>query len=243
MNNLFTISFVLMFATCALNAQHIQNNNSWDRMVTLGLNSDALTGVEVGYMQNPGILAEKDFHIYIRFSFPLLLVVKDKSFDTWEIKVGANSQLFRKGNFGTLVDLQLYLMHHEQILGTFMPVGYNICITPVHYFTKGYLGLQINWNQTITTHISHSQYVKDTFSNLNILNKMLRYNSPQNGWYNDTGSHFGFGIEGGAELGDLFFLYGDFGMLKFSSPYTNMFDAMMMGQVPFYGNLRLTYKL
>lgn len=239
----FMISFFMLFSVQSLTAQFIHSDDSQNQTVSLGFNSDAFVGMELGYAQNPGIQQEKDMRIYLCLSFPLLLAAKDKSFDSWEIKLGANLELFTTDKFGTIGDIQFFLMHHHQILGTFMPLGINLRLTPSYHFSGGYLGFQVNWNQTIATHISHSNYVKNTFTDLNVADKNLMDIHPRDGWYSSTGSHFGFGIESGWKINQRISLYGDLGIIKFSSPYTGLFDAMMMGQVPFYGDLRLFYKI
>lgn len=243
MKNLLLLTIFILTAGGLCFGQSAFSENSSDRFFSLGVNSDAFAGMDLGYAQNPGILAEKNFRIYVRFSFPLLQSIKDQSFDTWEIKTGINSELFRNKNFGTIGDIQLYLIHHNQVLGYFMPLGINVRLTPCYHFSKGYLGIQMNWNQTIAAHISHSRYVKDTFENLSGFDKILLDIDPKDGWYSNTGSHLCFGLESVWKVGSRFFLYGDLGIIKFSSPYTGFFDAMMMGQVPFYGKGRLFYKM
>lgn len=224
-------------------ARDFRDKTAGDRMLSVGFNSDAFAGMELGYRRSPGILQDKDLQIYARFSFPLFLALKDKAFDSWELKLGANAELMTTGRFGTLADIHFFLLHHHQILGTFIPLGFNLRLTPAYHFHSGYLGFQINWNQTIVTHISHSQYVKDTFADLNPADKNYLNIHPKDGWYGSTGAHVGFGIESYWQVGSRCSLYGDLGITKFSSPYTGLFDAMMMGQVPFYGNLRLYYNL
>ena len=238
MKKLFIITFVFLVASPT---QPLFSQTA-DRYFSLGLNSDAFSGMELGYAQQPGFLRKKDVQLYVRFSIPLLMAVKDRSTDTWEIKLGARSELFKKSKFGLLGDVQLFMMHHHQILGEFLPLGINARLTPCYHLTKGYLGFQVNWNQIMTTHISHSQYVKETFEDLSAFDKTQLNTHPKDGWYGDTGSHFRFGLEGAWELNRQFTFYGDLGIINFSSPYTGLFDAMMMGQAPFFGNLRLYYK-
>lgn len=243
MKKLFLISFAILIAGSMSYSQHIGNENPEGQIISLGINSDAFAGMELGYAQSPGTHQEKDLQIYARFSFPLLLTRKGNSFDSWELNLGANAELVTVGQFGTIADIRFFLIHHHQILGTFMPLGFNLRLTPAYHFQNGYLGFQINWNQTIATHISHAQHVKHTFADLNIADKNSMDIHPRDGWYGSIGSHVGFGIESGWVTGSRFFLYGDLGIINFSSPYTGLFDAMMMGQVPFYGNLRLFYKM
>lgn len=243
MNRLFIIALVILFTSNIGFAQTFSSNEQDNKYLSFGLNSDSFTGFELGYEQKPGILREKDLSIYLRFSFPLLLTVRDRSFDTWEVKLGMNSKLFIVNEFGVIGDINFFLIHHNEILGEFIPLGVNLRITPSYSFDGGYIGLQLNWNQIIATHISHSQYVKESFENLNSIDNEILNIHPKDGWYTFTGSHLGFGIEGGWDVSQRFFLYGDIGIIKFSSLYSGMFDAMMMGQVPFYGNLRVLYKL
>ena len=212
-----------------------------DKCFSLGVTSDAFAGMELGYAQNPGFLKENNLLVYVRFSIPLLLTYQDRSFDSWEIKTGVQSELFRKSNWGAIGGIQLFLIRHHQILGNFFPLGVNIRLTPGYHFPRGFLGFQINWNQTIATHISHSQYVKDTFTNLSIYDKILIDIHPKDGWYGATGSHFSFGLEGRWDMSRRISLYGDLGIIQFSSPYTGLFDAMMMGQVPIFLNMQLFY--
>ncbi len=237
------IVFNMLFALQTLYAQSIPAHDTANRIVSLGYTSDAFAGMALGYAQSPSILPEKDLQVYTRFSFPLLLAAKNRSFDSWEVALGANAGLFTTGKFGTIADIRVFLLHHNQVLGTFMPLGINLRLTPAYYFSGGYLGFQINWNQTIAAHISHSQYVKNTFSDLYSVNKKLMDFRPEDGWYGRTGSHVSIGIEGSRAMGSRYLLYGDLGTIKFSSPYTGIFDAMMMGQVPFFANVRLYYKM
>ena len=239
MKNILIIAIVLFLSALAQPLFSQTGNQNF----SLGLNSDALGGMELGYAQQPGFLKGKNLQLYVRFSIPLLLAAKDKSTDTWEIKLGARSKLFKKNNFGLLGDVQLFMMHHQQILGNFMPLGMNARLTPCYHFSKGYLGFQVNWNQILATHISHSSYVKNTFKNISAADETQLNIYPKDGWYGATGSFFSFGLESAWELGRQFTFYGDLGIINFSSPYTGLFDAMMMGQVPFYGNLRLLYKM
>ena len=236
---LFIITFIILVASLT---QPLFSQTA-DPYFSLGVNSDAFGGMELGYAHNPGILKEKNLQFYVRFSIPLLRTVKDRAFDTWEIKIGARSELFNKNNVGTFGDIQLFLMHHHQILGEYIPLGMNVRFTPCYHFSEGYLGFQVNWNQIMATHISHSSYVKDTFENISVSDETLLNIHPKDGWYGDTGSHFSFGLEGAWELSRQFTFYGNLGLIKFSSPYSGLFDAMMMGQVPFYGNFRLFYKI
>lgn len=199
--------------------------------------------MELGYSQNPGLLQKHDLRVYSYFRIPVLLAFKNKAMSSWEIDLGANASLFSAGRFSTIADIRFFLMRHHQALGTFLPVGIHLHLTPAYHFLKGYLGFQIGWNQTVVTHISHSDYVKNTFADLTADDHLSIKNHPEDGWYGNMGSHLCFGLENGWEVGSRLFLLGDLGLILFSSPYSGMFNAMSMGQVPIYFNIRLFYKI
>ena len=66
---------------------------------------------------------------------------------------------------------------------------------------------------------------------------------PQNGFYLLTGNHLYYGIEGMFRLSNKLDMYFDLGMINYISQYTGLFDSMMFGQIPFYTNIRLNYKI
>jgi len=235
--------FLLLWVVQPIHAQSHQLRNTRDRAISLGFTNDAFTGLELGYAQNPGILQEKDLRVYVRCTIPILLASKNKSLQTWEVNLGANTTLLETVKFRMTGDVQCYLMHHRQVLGKFVPLGFVISLTPSYQFSKGYLGLQIHWDQTVATHISHSSYVQETFDNLSLYDGVQTDSQATDGWFGFTGSHFGMGVEGGREIGSRLFLYGDLGIVMFTSPFTGLLDAMMFGQVPVFGELRLMYAL
>jgi len=243
MKYLFVIMSILWLLSSPLEAQDPDNTVQRDQMFSVGVNSDAFAGLETGYSRNTGISTNHDIQLYLRLSLPLLLNIRADGLKGWEIKVGANYQLPRKGRFGLIGDMQLYMIRHRQVLGTFLPIGIKLRITPAYYFSKSYLGFQVTWNQTIATRILHSRHVNATFQNIPTSDNIRQNSSPRDGWYTGTGSQWKFGLEGEWDSGRRVLLFGEIGVIQFSSPYTDMFDAMMLGQVPFYMTMRMHYKL
>jgi len=237
------IVFFMQLTVFVSSAHPMPVDDSGTRSISLGYTSETFVSMELCYVQNLGIFQEKNLQIYGRVGFPLLMIVKNHSFDSWKIELGASTELVTTNKFIIIADTYLFLLHHEQVLGNFTPVGVNLCLTPAYHFTRGTLGFQVRWNQTLTTYISHSNYVKNTFTALSTLDNSKMIIHPRNGWYGFTGSHLDFGIEGCLAMGSRYMLSIDLGLVNYLSPYTGIFDGMMMGQVPFYLEVRLFYKL
>jgi|GEM_PF-2832206 len=237
------VILLLLISTPHTGAQNMTGNEFHHGVVSLGLTSDAFGGSEMGYANDIPPLKEQSAFYYVRVSIPMILTLKSKKLHAWELKAGVKSELRTWGKVSMRGDIQLYVVNHQQVLGHFIPIGANIGLTPCYKFSEGYVGLQASWNQTFATHISYSQYARNSFQYMTDANNNIMDMHPNNGWYASTGSHLNIGIEGYRQISPRIAIYGDMGLTKYSALYSGVFDAMMIGQVPFYGNFRLYYKM
>jgi hypothetical protein len=214
----------------------------YPRSLSLGINSDSFTGLEMGYTQ-PMTISSLPSCYYVKLNVPLLSSIKQKKLDTWEIKIGATLDLFDQNKFIIQSDFNLFSIKHTQSLGTFIPVGFNLKITPGYRTKNGYIGFQTSYNQVLFTYIRHSEYVKERFNEIYDVNNNPMDIKPKNGFYSFTGSHISYGIEGMFKLSNRINMYYDFGMTDYLSEYTGLFNAMMLGQIPIYADIQFNYKL
>jgi hypothetical protein len=222
---------------------HAQESNSlYPKGLSIGVNSDAFTGMELGYIQPVTILSFPSYY-YVRLNVPLLSSIKQKKLDTWEVKVGTTQELYSQNKFILLTDFNLFSIKHSQSLGTFVPLGFNLKVTPAYLTKNGYIGFQTSYNQVLFTYIRHSEYVKESFREIYDVNNQLLDIKPKNGFYAFTGSHLSFGLEGMFRLSDRLKMYYDFGLRDYLSKYTGLFNAMMYGQIPFYADIQFNYKI
>jgi hypothetical protein len=236
---------LFIFLVCLLTLQDIrgqESQNLYSNSFTFGVNSDAFTGMELGY-QHYSIFPGIPSYYYIKLNVPLLLSVKQKKVDTWEIKAGTSVELFQQNNFILLSDFNLFSIKHSQILGTFLPFGINIKLTPGFRTKNGYIGFQTRFKQVLVTYIRHSGYVKKSFDEIHDSNGNLIKMHPSNGIYAFTGHHLYYGIEGMFKISKRMNMYFDLGMINYLSKYTGNFDAMMYGQIPIYTHVQFNYKI
>lgn len=228
------------FLTGIQDADAQESNSLSSKRLSVGLNSDAFAGLELGYLQELSILSIPSRY-YIKLNVPLLSSVEQKKLDTWEIKVGVTIDLLKSKDFLFLTDVNLFSIKHTQALGTFLPFGINLKLTPAYRTKNGYIGIQAMFKQTMFTYIRHSEYVKERFSEIYDSNNNLIETQAQNGFYLFTGNHLYYGIEGMFSLSNKLDLYFDLGLIDYISKYTGFFDSMMFGQIPFYTNVQLNY--
>jgi len=233
--------FFMIFSS-SHNLQAQTNSNTTASFVTAAINSDAFTGLEFGYLHGSNI-ADNSILYYARINIPIFLSLKQKRLDTWEIKFGAEATVVDNDKFLLLSDLNVFILRHKQILGTFLPIGFNIKITPAYKMKNGYLGFQAIFNQVCATYINHSDYIKDTFNDITTSTNQLYSTEPQNGFYDLTGNSLNLGLESKFKINDSLEMYFDLGMTNYLSKYTSLFDAMMFGQIPFYLDIRMDYML
>jgi hypothetical protein len=233
MKHLLLISCCLILA---LRVSHAQEENQ--DFFSAGINADAFAGLELAYWKslNNGQLAPV---CYAKFNFPLISSVKQKKIDTGEIKLGTQLKIYRRSQFLLLADAQLFALRHKQNLGRFIPMGFNVKLTPALSTQRGYFGLQLAYKQVLFTHIQHADYVKARFDDIYNASGELLQLAPKDGFFGFTGNQFNIGLEGRFQVGKRLHLYFDMGWIQFLSPYTQGMDAMMFGQVPFFLDLRL----
>lgn len=236
-----TAAFALCFF-CAFQSPAQENDPLYSKSLSLGVNSDAFTGLDLGYLQESSISGLPSCY-YVTLNIPLLSSIAQKKLDTWEIKAGAKLELIRLNRFTMLTDLSLFSIRHKQSLGTFLPFGFNLKITPAYRVKNGYIGFQTMFKQVLFTHIRHSDYVKERYNGIYDSNGGLMDIEPQNGFYQFTGNHLYYGIEGMFQLSNKLNMYVDLGLINYLSHYTGMFDSMMFGQIPFYTHIHFNYDI
>lgn len=236
---------ILFFLVCMLLIHYIEaqeSENLYSNSFIVGVNSDAFTGLDLGYLQNSTISGLPSC-CYLKLNIPLLLSVKQKKLDTWELKIGTSLELMKHKRFILLSDFNLFSIKHSQILGTFLPFGINMRLTPGYRTRNGYIGFQTQYRQVLFTYIRHSEYVKERFQEIYDSNGKLMEMKPSNGLSAFTGSQLRYGIEGMFKISKRINMYYDLGLVNFLSKYTGNFDAMMYGQIPFYTDIQLNYKI
>jgi len=210
--------------------------------VLLGVNSDVFAGLELGYLRGSS-LAGVPASYYITFNIPLLSSLSQKKLDSWELEIGAHLAPIRHHKYMVRTDLSLFAIRHIQTLGSFLPLGCKLKLTPALRTKNGYIGFQIRFQQVLCTYINPSEYVKERFEDIYNRENSLMEVKPKSGFYSFTGSHLYLGLEGMIAISGRLELYGDLGMVNYLSEYTGAFDSMMFGQIPLYTHIQLKYKL
>ncbi|HKK63329.1 MAG TPA: hypothetical protein VJ951_12265 [Bacteroidales bacterium] len=210
--------------------------------IMINLNADAFAGLEFGY-QHPIGISDFNFNVYAKTNFPLFLTLRQQKLDTWETKFGARSWFVEKQRFLLIGDLNLFFMRHKQVLGTFIPVGLKTNFTPAIKTKSGYIGCQIGYKQILGTHIAHSEQVKESYNDIRDINGNTYKSEPGNGWYALTGNSINLGLEAKYAFSEKIDIRFDIGMIQYISAYTEGFDSMMYGQVPFYMDLQFKFRL
>ncbi|GAB4405457.1 MAG: hypothetical protein OHK0039_06470 [Bacteroidia bacterium] len=210
--------------------------------LALGVNADAFGSMHLRYL-HPLATGRVPLAGYVSCELPLMRTIERRAFDAWTLRLGSLAEVWRSERWLLLGGAHLSAIHHRQVLGRFVSAGAELKLTPACLLRRGYLGLQLRYSQSLGTHIQHSAYAQERFEDLRDASGERLVSGPRDGWYRFTGSRLLYGLEGDFRLGQRLALYADLGMIHFFSPYTKGFDAMMFGQVPFYLDLRLAWRL
>lgn len=228
---------ILIMVLCVSTIFSKENN----RIVSLGVNSDSFMGIEMGYGKELN-LEENNLVYYLKINVPIVLGLKEKVFDTYEIKGGILNNLVNDKNYVVISDFGCNFVKHKDILGESYSFGVTGKISPSYRYDKGYVGLQLKYSQILTSYIKHSNVVKERFDDIIDKNGKPYGETPKDGFYYHVGSFLNLGIEGKGQINTKSDLYYELGMSNYLSKFTEGFDAVMFGQLPFYGSLQLTSK-
>lgn len=241
------ITLIIIFLLCLMVTELFgqttaERENNLYLMVGVDANAFASFNIGFGYKFQESF-RHRGLLLYTNLSIPVLLSTIDRDIDTWRVDTGVSAEIFRANRIGIRSRFNLFLIRHNQVLGTFYPAGFDLQMEPVYHLENGYIGIQLGWHQVIATHITHSEYSKSAFDNIYDKNGELIDLSPKDGWYGDTGSALKAGFEWSYPFADGFEMFLDSGLISFTSPYTGLLDSMMAGQVPFYFDIAISSRL
>jgi hypothetical protein len=242
MKNYYIIVFFLVCWIGIRQCLAQDHKNVSSNSLSVGVNSDAFMGLGIGYLRGSA-LSGIPISYYFNLNVPLLSSVMQMKLDTWELEAGATLEPIRKNWFIFRTDGSLFAMKHTQQLGTFIPLGIALKLTPAYHLNKGYIGFQVMFKQVLVTHIHHSAYVREKFREIYSMDSSLSNKGPQNGFYAFTGRSLYLGIEGMFQVSSRADIYFDLGMIDYLSKYTGLLDAMMFGQIPIYTSIQLNYRI
>ena len=202
--------------------------------VRTGVSSDTFLSFQIGYSYTFPELERTGTRIsvYGVFAFPLFLPSMGGGFDTLSFTAGTDIEIVRTGAFALFADAGIFVSTHSNVLGTFTPLGVTVGLYPALRFDRWYVGAGARLRLPVLLHIDHSAYVDETFSDLP--------GSPEaaaDGWYACPGISVKTGLLGFFTIGKRLFLTSEIGFIWYPSPLTGVFDAMMIGQIPFYLDL------
>jgi hypothetical protein len=212
------------------------------RNIIVGLNSSAFASLNFVYFSNQGCMSHNHRSgSYVGVELPVLISFNGEKNRAYKFFTGYRYGILGRGRFVLDGDISFFLMHHSSVLGNFIPVGYDMGLYPGIIINKSYLGLIVSWHSAVATHISHSEYSRECFND--IQNAGQLNNGPEDGWYANTASTMTYGLEYFTPLGSKLSIDLKAGLVDHISEYTGMLDAMMIGQIPFSFSVNLIYGL
>jgi len=116
--------------------------------------------------------------------------VGENVFDDFKAKLGAQMNIVRTSNFFATIKAQGIFRRYENPFVRMVNFGGEFSAVGGIYKKKWFAAADIGFDKAITTHIKHSDLMKE-------------YNPDvQTGWYIPTGGNFLFGVQGGYSFGD-----------------------------------------
>ncbi len=239
---LVLLAFTIFLPGKHLEAQPVSVTDMTGNYVSAGINADAFMGISACYYQHLPVRHEiSNSYIYSGIKAPLFIALKGEGNHAGNFFAGYAYGSVLAQRFTIDGNLDLFIMNHRNVLGKFNPVGFNLRLSPGIQLQKMNIGIYFNWHQAVLTYIQHSEYSRKTYTD--IPGTGSTYSSPVDDWYFNTGESTGLGVKGSYSLSGRCIIQVDLGLVNYNSGYTSLFDAMMIGLVPFSTEIKFLYKL
>lgn len=148
------------------------------------------------------------------------------------VNLGASARWLSPSGWGTTFTALGYAAHNRNRAGGMTGLGVELRVTPGYFGSRWGGGLDLGWQRTLRTHISHSGATRETFEG--------RYpagvggpTGPRDGWYGGTAQRFRVGVTGVHTLSDGSALQLSLGGL-FVRQRQGVLLVFDLAQVPFY---------
>jgi hypothetical protein len=208
------------------------------------LNSKAWLSLDAHYLRRLSLpWLERRILVGADADLPVFLWGAAGRVDAFRFGVRAAAEPYRARWFALVVDLQSRVGVQESALNTSVGWDVQLTVAPSLAFERWSLSPFAGVRQGLATYVRHGQIVKDAFAD--------RYpdgasgtSGPRNGWIAGGVTRVPFGLAAGVELGDRVSLHGSGGLVWSYSPLgVGMFDAMMLGQWPFFMELGIGWRV
>ncbi len=196
--------------------------------------------VEGGYHYRiDNVIAGKSLLIHSLVKTPLFLL---KEFDSFQFGFGGSVKLVERGKYGLVGGLFTSIATNENVNGNFIAWGFKLNFLPGFYSENWFAVFDFAWKPTLLTHITHSNYVKDSFKDRYPTgiwaDEMI--DGPKDGWYSTPANRLMAGILAGYTISKSYTIYINGGI-----NYTpNDFGIFMFGDIgiiPYYLKLGMVY--
>jgi len=232
----------MILAMPGLHSQPVTMFRGGPGYLAAGLGSDAFLNLSLSYHHFvPGKRENRGSLFHAGMQVPVLIALRGEGNHPFRIDAGYRWGGTCRDRFYMDGQLDLFLMNHSTVLGTFRPVGAEMTGSAGFQLRRSFLGVFCEWHHVLATHITHSEYSGQSFKG--ILPDGSPVAAPVDGWYAHTASLIGYGIRYSTPLGGRLVLKTDIGAVSHLSEYTGMLDAMMIGQLPFMMDVQLYYCL
>jgi hypothetical protein len=171
---------------------------------------------------------------------PLLLWAQTATVDTARVAARGAWLAYRWQPFGLIIEANTRIGSQHNYMGTLVAWDAGLSVEPGLRWRRGGIGLLLAVRQGLSTHVSHSDYVKAAFADRYPSGTTARITGPRAGWIAFPGTRFPLGLVGSFELGRVA-LQASAGLVLTATGYdTGLFDTMAVGVWPFFASIGAT---
>jgi hypothetical protein len=212
-------------------------------LIAGSVNSTTWLSMDVAYLRRVSLAwPGKRILVGADVDMPLLLWGKTGAVDTARVSARAAAETLRVHWFALVVDLQTRLGAQHSVLNTSLGWDFQLTVAPSLAFESWSLSPFVGLRQGISTYVHHGEIVHDAFAD-RYPDGVSGISGPRDGWIPGGNTRAPFGLAFGVDLSRRVSIFGSASLVWTYSPLgVGMFDAMMLGNWPFFVDLGVSWQ-
>jgi hypothetical protein len=203
------------------------------------VDAETWLGLEAHYLHHLQFAPEgHDIAWGASLEVPMMLWLQSGGPDTGRLGVHGTWSMAPVRRFRVAVDAASHLAVQHDFMGTLVGWDSRLEALAGLRLERLSLGLSLGWRQGLSTLVSHSDYVRETYNDRYPAGTTDGIEGPKNGFIAFPTTRFSAGIQTGYDLTASFAVFGAGGLIFTPTKYeAGLFDSMMFGVWPFFAEL------
>ena len=227
--------------------EHLHREDAPRDAVDVSINSTSWLSLEGAWLRRlDDVVGPRDLSVGAELELPALLWIQTASVDTFRASGSVGMELYSWRSFSLAAKLRLDTRVQHDVMGTRFGLGTTLYVMPGAQVGRTSIAGLLGLSQGLTTFVSHSDYVRETFDDRYLDGDGAGGTSdgPKDGWYAFPATRVPLGAALSVRLNEAWSMHSSMGIVLTPDRFdTGLFSSMNLGLWPFWLDLGVAWRL